>query len=233
MIVLVIGAHPDDETYAGGAIARYAEQGHAVYLLMTTRGEGGSTGDPPVCEQDELGAVREQEARAAGAILGVRDVLFLPYRDPVPINGSPQAADVSLEDFSAAIQGVLANLRPDVVITHGSSGEYRHPQHILTHQAVLHALRSRYPEKPQQVWTWCASYPDPELPAETNWDDPADWLLDIRSWVDRKWQALRAHRSQVEAIARFLSARNSPIMSEKVESFHFLPDLSAGFPSDQ
>ena len=100
-------------------------------------------------------------------------------------------------------------------------------------QAVLHALRSRYPEKPQQVWTWCASYPDPELPAETNWDDPADWLLDIRSWVDRKWQALRAHRSQVEAIARFLSARNSPIMSEKVESFHFLPDLSAGFPSDQ
>jgi LmbE family N-acetylglucosaminyl deacetylase len=48
MIVLSIGAHPDDETCASGTLIKYAEEGYDVYILMTTRGEGGSTGEPPV-----------------------------------------------------------------------------------------------------------------------------------------------------------------------------------------
>ncbi len=44
MIVLSIGAHPDDETCAAGTLIKYAQEGHDVYILTTTRGEGGSTG---------------------------------------------------------------------------------------------------------------------------------------------------------------------------------------------
>src|SRR5690349_12832819 len=124
MKILAIGAHPDDETgFAGGILAKYASEGHDVYVLLTTRGEGGSMGEPPVCERSELGAVREAEARAAIAALGLRDIEFLPYQDPViSENHTLHPIDVSLEEFSGAIADVVARLRPDVVLTHGSGG---------------------------------------------------------------------------------------------------------------
>ncbi len=67
---------------AGSTLIKYAKEGHDVYVLTTTRGEGGSTGEPPVFERSELGHVREQEGHDAGAVIGARQVLFLPYVDP-------------------------------------------------------------------------------------------------------------------------------------------------------
>jgi LmbE family N-acetylglucosaminyl deacetylase len=66
----------------------YAEQGHHVYILETTRGEGGEVGEPPLTSKENLGAYREQEVRKAAGALGVRDIFFLPYIDPhMEING--------------------------------------------------------------------------------------------------------------------------------------------------
>ena len=71
--ILAISAHPDDESlFAGGTLALYAEQGHQVYILETTRGEGGEVGEPPLTTKDNLGAYREQEVRKAARALGVR-----------------------------------------------------------------------------------------------------------------------------------------------------------------
>src|SRR5690242_15757138 len=127
MIVLAIGAHPDDELFAAGMLARYAAEGHDVYILTTTRGEGGSAGDPLLCERTELGTVREAESRASAHALGARDVLFLPFVDPLKgDDGVLHPVDASMEEFSAAIAGVIARLHPDVIITHGSGGEYGH-----------------------------------------------------------------------------------------------------------
>ncbi len=64
--ILVISAHPDDETMlAGGTIAMYAEQSHTVYLLETTRGEGGEAGAPRLSDLAHLGLYREREVREA------------------------------------------------------------------------------------------------------------------------------------------------------------------------
>jgi LmbE family N-acetylglucosaminyl deacetylase len=153
MIILAIAAHPDDETCASGTLAKYATEGHSVYILMTTRGKGGSTGEPPICERSALGRVREQEGRNAGAVIGAREVLFLPYIDPEASNGVLHAIDATLEEFSASIQEVMSRLRPDVVITHGTNGEYGHPQHIFTQHATFHALRSLQPWRPREVLT--------------------------------------------------------------------------------
>jgi N-acetylglucosamine malate deacetylase 2 len=227
MIILSIGAHPDDETYAGGTLAKYAEEGHDVYLLVTTRGEGGSAGDPPLCERHELGSVREQECRAAGAVLGARDVLFLPYEDPRPANGKAKAISASLEEFSGAIQAVLEQLRPDVVITHGSTGEYGHPQHIFTHQATLHALRCLWPWQPQDTLTWGAAYANPEVPSDVNPQDLADRLVDIRPWAGRKQAAFHEHHTQVEAVENFYREHGGgPSMSSQVEAFHRWAEFS-------
>jgi N-acetylglucosamine malate deacetylase 2 len=127
--------------FAGGTIAMYAEQGHTVYLLETTRGEGGEAGDPPLSDLEHLGAYREREVREAAALLGVREVMFLPFVDPrMEIGGIAGRIDVSLETFVASIADHLRQLRPDIVLTHGSNGEYGHPQHIYTNRATRLAL---------------------------------------------------------------------------------------------
>ena len=229
MIILSIGAHPDDETCAGGTLIKYADEGHDVYILSTTRGEGGSTGIPPVCERPELGRVREQEGRDAGAVIGARQVIFLPYVDPHATDDVTKAVNATLEEFAASIQEVLEHLHPDVVITHGTDGEYGHPQHIFTQQATFQALRNLavgwQPWRPQEVLTWCAAYPDPEVPGEVNQSDPADLLVDIRPYFQRKLEAFKQHRSQFVAVQSFFKDKGGAFMAMQVEAFRRWPEF--------
>ena len=61
------------------------------------------------------------------------------------INGIARRIDVSLKDFAGAIGNYIKRIQPDLVITHGSNGEYGHPQHIYTHQATRLALSNGHP----------------------------------------------------------------------------------------
>ena len=84
--ILVIGAHPDDETVmAGGTLAILAQRGLNVHLVCATRGEGGEMGEPPICTREELGRVRSAELECAGQALGAASVDYLGYVDPVCI----------------------------------------------------------------------------------------------------------------------------------------------------
>jgi LmbE family N-acetylglucosaminyl deacetylase len=78
-IVLLL-AHPDDESFASGTIAQMAEEGVRVGLLCATRGERGSTGD--LWTVEELPRVREAELREAARLIGIHDLEFLPFEDP-------------------------------------------------------------------------------------------------------------------------------------------------------
>ncbi|NJN15587.1 MAG: hypothetical protein HC822_04475 [Oscillochloris sp.] len=195
--ILAVSAHPDDETmFAGGMLAMYAAAGHAVYILETTRGEGGEAGDPPLAAPHELGALREQEARAAGAALGAQAVRFLPFVDPTmtAIGGSVAHIDVPLDQFAAAIGAQIAELQPDLVITHGSNGEYGHPQHIYTHRAVQLALAAV--TRPIALATWSAWHLPHERERMLNHDDRATHIFDISPWFAAKLAAAACHRSQ-------------------------------------
>jgi LmbE family N-acetylglucosaminyl deacetylase len=145
--ILAISAHPDDETlFAGGTLAMHAQKGHNVFILETTRGQGGEVGEPPLTTRENLAAFREQEVRQAAQALGVDDIFFLPYIDPyMEINGIARRIDVSLKDFAGAIGSYIKRIQPDLVVTHGSNGEYGHPQHIYTHQATRLALSNGHP----------------------------------------------------------------------------------------
>jgi LmbE family N-acetylglucosaminyl deacetylase len=217
--VLVISAHPDDETMAaGGTIAMYAEQGDDVYVLEATRGEGGEVGDPPLTDLAHLGEYREGELRQALAILGVRDVFFLPYVDPhMEIDGEAQRIDVPMEEFVAAITGYLRQIQPDVVLTHGTNGEYGHPQHIYTFQAARLALAAY--GKPVTLLTWGAWYPNAEQPEMLNHDDRADVIRNISPWLEKKIAAAMCHRTQHAMFLRNTSAPSVEAMVPKIESF--------------
>ncbi len=222
MIVLAIGAHPDDETmFAGGLLAKYATEGHDVYILLTTRGEGGELGDPPLCTREELGALREREARAAADALHAQDVLFLPFIDPeVGPDGTLRAVDASPEEFSTAVGTVIGSLLPDVIITHGSGGEYGHPQHVFTHQAVFAALEKLKPWQPIELLTWAAALPDSADDRIINHNDPADYVLDVTPWAAQKVAAAKAHASQHALFTRNATADIFEQIATRPETYH-------------
>ena len=217
--ILAIAAHPDDETMlAGGTLAMYAEQGHAVYILATTRGEGGEAGEPPLATRERLGKVREAEMRCAAAALGAREVFFLPYVDPyMEVGGTPLRIDAPLHELAAAIGVYMRQLRPAVILTHGSSGEYGHPQHIYTYRATRLALAGS--GLTAELWSWAAWYDNPELERLLNRFDRADVVRDITPWLEAKVAAALCHRTQH---AMFLRNSGAPAVRDmilQVESF--------------
>ncbi len=218
--VLAISAHPDDESlFAGGTLAMFAEQGNEVFILETTRGEGGEVGEPPLTTKENLGAFREQEARKAARALGVRDIFFLPYIDPhMEINGIARPIDVPLEAFTLSIGEYVSKLQPDLVITHGSNGEYGHPQHIYTHQATRQALATKAPHT--ALLSWCAWYQPTDYERILNQDDPADIIKDVSPWLEAKVAATLCHRTQHAMFLRNSGAFSGRDMVRRTESFH-------------
>ena len=218
--ILVISAHPDDETlFSGGTLAMCAQKGHAVYILETTRGEGGEVGEPPLTTRENLAAFREQEVRQAARILGVRDIFFLPYIDPyMEINGIARRIEVPLEDFAGAIEAYIKQTDPDLVITHGSNGEYGHPQHIYTHRATRLALNNNRPAT--ALMSWSAWHASAERERVLNKDDPADIINDISPWHDIKVAAAMCHKTQHAMFLRNSGAPSVADMVWKTEAFH-------------
>ena len=218
--ILAVSAHPDDETlFGGGTLARYARQGHAVYILETTRGQGGEVGEPPLATRGTLAAVREQEVRQAARILGARDIFFLPHIDPyMEINGIARRIDVPLPDFAASIESHLKKIEPDLVITHGSNGEYGHPQHIYTHQATRLALQNSASRA--ALMSWSAWHVPSERERVLNRDDAADIIADITAWHDIKVAAALCHKTQHAMFLRNTGAPSVADMVRKIETFH-------------
>jgi LmbE family N-acetylglucosaminyl deacetylase len=221
--VLAIAAHPDDETMlAGGTLAMYAEQGYDVYILATTRGEGGEAGEPPLTLREQLGALREEELRCAAAALGAREVFFLPYADPyMEIGGTAARIDAPLHEFAGAIGDYLRRLRPEIILTHGSNGEYGHPQHIYTHRATRLALAAS--GLPATLWSWAAWYENPERERLLNRHDRADIVRDVTPWLDAKVAAALCHRTQHTMFLRNTGAAAVRDMVGKIESFRRWP----------
>ncbi len=205
--LLFIFAHPDDESFlAGGLACRCAEEGIETALVTATRGEAGRVGEPPVCTREELGVVREAELRRAAAILGIRDVTVLGFRDR-------DLAAAPLDQVRPPLVLALRRVRPAVVVTFDPNGSNGHPDHIaisrFTSDAVAAAADPRWfpaagpPHRVTRlVWT-PPSRPWEILCAEQPGARPgADFLVDIRRWSARKLEALAAHRSQHLSVNR-------------------------------
>jgi len=121
--LLAIFAHPDDETFrCGGALALLAARGVRVQVLTATRGQAGSCGNPPLCTPDELAAVRERELRCACATLDLAQPILFDYRDGA-------LADVDEVAATDRVIAVIAQLRPDVLLTWPLDGLSGHPDH--------------------------------------------------------------------------------------------------------
>ncbi len=193
--ILAIFAHPDDSEFSiGGSAARWADEGAEVIYCIVTNGAAGSN-DP---QQDlaELVRIREVEQRCAAQALGVRDVLFLGYAD-----GTLQP---TLE-LRRELTRIIRQLRPDRVVCSDPTAvlygdDYiNHPDHRAAAEAALYAVfpsavtRPIFPEllaegyEPHQVKeVYISGSVQPNL------------YVDISATLDRKIEALRCHKSQVD-----------------------------------
>ena len=153
--MLLVHAHPDDETIGTGAtMARYVADGAQVTLVTATSGEEGeillSHLDHLAADQtDDLGAHRRVELGAAMAELGVTDWRLLggpgKYRDSgmigTPANDRPDCFwRADLLNAATDIVAIIREVRPHVVITYDMFGGYGHPDHIQAHRATTYAV---------------------------------------------------------------------------------------------
>jgi N-acetylglucosamine malate deacetylase 2 len=193
---LVVIAHPDDETFCAGLIAGLCHAGTRVAIACVTRGEGGETGD--LTGRADLGMVREAELRASAALLGVDDVRLLGLVDPIPVDGFGQAPAVSPEVLAHLVATTLDELRPRLVVTHGSRGEYGHAAHVAVHRAVLAAC-SGQADRPT-VLTMLAELADHPLSEFMNEGDVCNVQVDVRATLAQRLRSLQAHRTQVSVL---------------------------------
>lgn len=143
---MAVLAHPDDETFGmGGTLAKYAHENVDVYLICATRGEVGEMEDQYLEGFGSPAERREFELRCAAKNLGLKDVIFLDYRDSGMLgsehNNNPKSLYAA--KLELVVDDVVTNIRklkPDVVITFDPIGGYRHPDHIKIHEATVKAV---------------------------------------------------------------------------------------------
>jgi N-acetyl-1-D-myo-inositol-2-amino-2-deoxy-alpha-D-glucopyranoside deacetylase len=154
--LLLVHAHPDDETIGSGVtMARYVAEGAGVTLLTCTRGEEGEVLVPELeqlgaAHDDQLGPHRETELAAAMAVLGVTDHRFLGgagrWRDSgmmgLPTNDRADAFwRADLLEASSEVAAVVREVRPQVLVTYDPNGGYGHPDHIQAHRVAMYGAQ--------------------------------------------------------------------------------------------
>ena len=166
--LLLVHAHPDDETINNGStMAMYAALGAQVTLVTCTRGEEGEVLIPELIHlaasaTDSLGDHRVLELAQAMKALGVSDHRFLAegtkkYRDS-GMMGTPQneRSDCFWQaDFSEATNSlvkIIDEVKPHVLITYDEFGGYGHPDHIQAHRVAMAAAEKSYWNIPKIYW---------------------------------------------------------------------------------
>ena len=151
--LLLVHAHPDDETINNGAtMAKYAAEGVQVTLVTCTRGEEGevlveSLANLASSRDDKLGEHREIELKKAMVHLGVKDFRFLgspnkKWRDSGMIGTAQnERKDVfwqaDLTEAAQELVNIILEIKPQVLITYDEFGGYGHPDHIKANQVAM------------------------------------------------------------------------------------------------
>jgi len=192
--VLAIYAHPDDpEISAGGTLARWADAGSEVHVVVTTRGDKGSS--DPDADTEALARVRREESAAAARVLGLAGTHCLDHPD-----GELPDDRVLRAELVRAIRA----LRPDVVLCPDPTavffgdGYVNHRDHRVTGFAAIDAA-SPAAGNPHYFPELRAEGLDVHQPRALYLSgtlEPNVWV-DVSDTLDRKVEALFCHASQL------------------------------------
>ncbi|MFC8784295.1 N-acetyl-1-D-myo-inositol-2-amino-2-deoxy-alpha-D-glucopyranoside deacetylase [Streptomyces nigra] len=182
--LLLVHAHPDDESINNGAtMAKYAAEGAHVTLVTCTLGEHGEVIPAELrhLTGTALGEHRLGELTAAMRELGVEDFRQLGGPGRYEDSGMMDTADnddpaclwqADVDEAARALVDVILEVRPQVLVTYDPDGGYGHPDHIQAHRIAMRGA---------------------ELAAESGWRIPKIyWNRVPRTTVDEAFARLQA-----------------------------------------
>jgi LmbE family N-acetylglucosaminyl deacetylase len=214
--ILVIAPHPDDETLGvGGSMKRFTERGWSVFVLTM------AAHMPPLYPAD-VHETTVREARAAQAVLGVTDGVFLD-------NPAVMLGDIPPAEFNKLILDHVDRISPDVLLMPYYD---RHIDHRHVFDACMVAARPVGAGKNIKL---VAAY---ETISETHWNAPhiepnftPNFFIDITDQIDAKLEAMSHFKSQlhpfpgprsVEALKALALFRGSQAGYGYAEAFHVI-----------
>ena len=196
---MVIAGHPDDADFGpAGTAAGWIDAGSTGWLVCCTSGDAG--GEDPAADPLELAVLREQEQRAAAAIIGYAGVSFLHMPDGALVN------DLALRE---QLVREIRTFRPDAVLATDPTvifyrdGGINHTDHRAAGLAAVDAV---YPAARNPM-----AFPALARAGLTAhnvrriylfWPSEPNVRVDVSATLERKIDALRAHASQIKDPAR-------------------------------
>jgi len=192
---MVITAHPDDAEFGPAATAaKWIDEGSVGWLVCCTSGDQG--GEDPEADPLELALLREEEQRAAAAIVGYQGVSFLNQPDGALAN------DLALREL---LVREIRTFRPDAILATDPEALFyadRGVNHTDHRAAGMAAVDAAYPAaRNPMAFPWLAR--DGLAPHRVRrlylfWSNAATVRIDVSATIGRKLDALRAHASQLK-----------------------------------
>jgi LmbE family N-acetylglucosaminyl deacetylase len=222
-------AHPDDEAIAtGGIIARAADEGHRVVLVVATDGAHGQVPDD-LGPEETLVDRRRAETERSAEVLGIARVVWLDYTDSGMHGWEQNHHDTAfwqadVDEAAWRLAEILREESTDVLTVYDWHGVYGHPDHLQVHRVgrraaqiaqvprVLDATVNRdhmaalfrmAKEADMMVEAF-----DPEAPMDDGNpfglpEAEITLAVDVTAWAERKRASIRCHASQIDDSAFF------------------------------
>jgi len=224
--VLVVAAHPDDEVLGcGGTIARHADAGDQVQVLIVAEGATSRQEQRDrLLADDELSALA-QAAQKAGSILGAAGVEILNLPDN-------RLDSLDRLDLIKRLEQRIDRHQPQVVYVH-HAGDVN-VDHRRLHEAVVTACRPTPNHPVRRLLSF-------EVASSSEWQPPGsgpafqpNWFVDISGQWRRKREALVAYASEMrpwpharslEALEHLARWRGAQVGVEAAEAFFLLRQL--------
>lgn len=201
--ILAFGAHPDDvELGCAGTILKEISLGKTVGIIDLTRGELGTRGSA---------LIRDQEATAAAAILGVSARENLEMRDGFFVNDEKHQLEIIKMIRKYQPEIVLCNAIDDRHIDHSKGSKLVSDACFLSGLVKIETLLNG---QKQAAWRPKIVY------HYIQWKNIVpDFVVDITGFTEKKTEAILAYRSQ------FYDA-NSKEPESPITSKNFLESLN-------
>ncbi len=224
--VFIVAAHPDDEVLGcGGSIARHADAGDHVQVLIVAEGATSRQQQRDRGQVDTELSDLARAAQKAGEILGATGVELLDLPDN-------RLDSIDRLDLVKLIEARIKRYQPQIVYTH-HSGDVN-IDHRRLHEAVVTACRPTPGHSVKRLLSF-------EVASSTEWQPPgsapafqANWFVDISDQWERKRLALEAYASEmrpwpharsIQALEHLAGWRGAQVGVEAAEAFCLLREL--------
>ena len=210
--ILVIAAHPDDETLGcGGSIYKAIQSGDTVDVLLLSSGVGSRA----INRESE--SARLASAERALNQLGCRKIIFGGFPDN-------SFDSVGLLNVSTYIESKIAELRPNIVFTNFHND--LNIDHRIAAEASLVAARPKPKSSVNELYFY-------EVLSSTGWQFGAqqfspNYFVDITDSIENKLEALSEYATEMdeapnarsyEAVRALAKFRGNFIGFEYAEAF--------------